>query len=348
MNPSQAAVALRHWLLEGPAQLDDGEHAGGVIGSLDADGRAAYVYVEDTGYYLQWLAGLEPGATQLGPRARAAIDWCERQFAAGPPATRVYLRSAPADWRNDAVFLFDLAMLAGGIARAVQAGLVDPPRALLQRLLAELERLVLNGELTPLRRLDATATLPDRWSTRFDRFELKAATRVLMLQEIVALPPALHSACLRCVAQRAPEAAQAPVEWLHPTLYFLEGVLACDRAFWPGAAALLQRVLAFDNGRGELPEAPEANGVWRSDIIAQALRVGLVLRRHDDANAPTPAQLDRLAHALAARVTPDGAIAFRPDAQPPLPNVWCAMFAEQALRWHAADPAAAPAPQSIV
>lgn len=348
MSGSPAADALRRWLLHGPAQLRAGEHAGGVVGSLDAAGRAGYVYGEITGYYLHWLAGLEePGATRAA-HAQAAIDWCERQFAAGVPPTRVYLTGAPPDWRNAAVFLFDLAMLAGGIARAVRAGLVELPRPLLAHLTAELERLVVDGELTPLRRLDATTTLPDRWSTRFDRFELKAVTRVLMLQELGELPPALHAACLRCVTRRAPEAAGAPVEWLHPTLYFLEGVLACDRTPWPGAAALLQRVLAFDNGRGELPEAPDSTAVLRSDVMAQALRVGVVLQRHGSAGAPTPAQLDRLATALAARVTPEGALAFRPDVEPPLPNVWCAMFAEQALRWHAADPAAPPAPELIV
>jgi len=295
MNSGQASAALRRWLLDGPAQLRAGEHAGGVAGSLDADGRAAYVYVEITGYYLHWLAGLDADAARRATRARAAIDWCERRFAAGVPATRIYLDDAVPDWRNQATFLFDLAMLAGGIARAVRAGLVEAPHELLARLTAELERLVVDGALTPLRRLDAAAVLPDRWSTRFDRFELKAATRVLMLQEIGELPAGLLEACRRCVAQRAPEAAQAPVEWLHPTLYFLEGVLACDRAHWPGAAALLQRVLAFDDGAGALPEAPESSAVRRSDIIAQALRVGLVLRRDDVPGAPTPAQLDRLA-----------------------------------------------------
>lgn len=346
MNSAKAAGALRHWLLDGPAQLRAGEHAGGVIGSLDAAGQAVYVYGEITGYYLHWLAGLEDATTVRAERARAAVDWCERQFAAGVPATRVYVVTAVEDWRNAAVFLFDLAMLAGGIARAVSAGLIPVPHTLLQRLSTELARLVVNGELTPLRRLYPSTTLPDRWSTRFDRFELKAATRVLMLQEITPLPATLQAACLRCVAQRAPEAAQAPVEWLHPTLYFIEGVLACHRTYWPGAAELLQRLLAFDNGRGELPEAPETSAVWRSDIIAQALRAGLLLRRHGIAGAPTPAQLDRLAAALAARVSPDGALAFRPD--PPLPNVWCAMFAEQALRWHASEPGDPFAPELIV
>jgi hypothetical protein len=260
----------------------------------------------------------------------------------------VPLLPAAPDWRNEAVFLFDLAMLAGGVARAVRAGLVPLPGTLVARLGEELSRLVQDDRLRPLRALRAAVDLPDRWSTRLDRFELKAATRVLMLAEVAPLPPAVVVACHALAEQRAPEAAQAPVELLHPTLYYLEGLLACDPRHWPGAAPLLARVLALDNGRGELPESPHAPGVWRSDVIAQALRVGIMLRARGVPGAPVAAALERLAAALVPRVAADGAIAFRPDAQPPLPNVWCAMFAEQALRWHAGGDAADRDPGDIV
>jgi len=33
------------------------------------------------------------------------------------------------------------------------------------------------------------------------------------------------------------------------------------------------------------------------------------------------------------RVQTDGSIAFRPDAEEPQVNSWCAMFAQQALDW---------------
>ena len=65
------------------------------------------------------------------------------------------------------------------------------------------------------------------------------------------------------------------------------------------------------------------------------MSAGVALRAHSVAGAPDGASLALLARALESRIDAEGAIPFRPDARPPLPNVWCAMFAEQALRWHA-------------
>lgn len=338
-----AAARLRDWLLHGPAQLGGGPHDGGVAGSFDAQGRAGYVYGEITGYYLHWLADVDAPLEARAVRAVRAVAWAQRVFASGVPPTRIALLPAAPDWRNEAVFLFDLAMLAGGLARAAQAGLVELPASLVQRLYAELEQLLEGGALRPLRRLRHDLGLPDRWSTRLDAFEVKAATRVLMLHAQHPAPPPLAAACAALCAERAPRAAQAPVELLHPTLYYAEGVLAGDRAHWPGVAALLDRLLALASADGELPEDPAVPGVLRSDVIAQALRVGLLLQRHGVPGAPAPARLAPLAAQLAARVAADGSLAFRRDAVP-LPNVWCAMFAEQALRWWetpgAPDPAA--------
>ncbi|MEO7252410.1 MAG: hypothetical protein ABIW30_07370, partial [Arenimonas sp.] len=110
-----AAARLRGWLLSGPAQVDEGPEAGGVSGTVDNVGRAEYVYGESTGYYLHWLASPHlQGQPSLAANAGAALAWCERRFgAAGPVPTRIALQTLPDDWRNRAVFCFDLAMLVG-------------------------------------------------------------------------------------------------------------------------------------------------------------------------------------------------------------------------------------------
>jgi hypothetical protein len=338
-----ACLRLRHWLLHGPAQLSGSEYDGGVVGSFDASGNPGYVYGEIAGYFLHWLVDVDAPHAARALRAERAFAKCVRQFEHGVPPTRIALQPAPPDWRNAAVFLFDLAMLAGGLARATRAGLIRAPEPLAQRLAAELSRLVQDGQLLPLRRVLPSAELPDRWSTRLDNFEVKAATRILMLAEITPLPPGLAFACARLCAERAPQAGGAPLDLLHPTLYYAEGVLCCGREHWPGVGALLRRILALASPAGELPEDPQAPGVLRSDVIAQALRVGLLLQRHGVPGAPAAAALAPLAQALAARVQPDGSMPFRGDAAP-LANTWCAMFAEQALRWWtqelAPDPAA--------
>ena len=56
------------------------------------------------------------------------------------PPTRLYLSGAPADWRNDAVFSFDLAMAARGVAMTGR-GLGRPQRRTLARLCGWLDRI---------------------------------------------------------------------------------------------------------------------------------------------------------------------------------------------------------------
>ena len=332
-----AAGRLRHWLLHGPAQLSDGRHCGGVAGRVEGD-RPVYVYAEITGYFLHWLADLATHETHelLGERARRAIDWSTRQFAAGRvPPTRVYLDATANDWRNDAVFFFDLAMLLRGSIAIAEAGIEAPPPALLGAVIAQLAQFADHGVLRASRPLGPDVVLPRRWSTLGGPFLLKASSRVTLAQRFHELPAPLRQACAHELARWSPGAANIPLDQLHPTLYFAEGLLLARPQDLQPVGELLARCLALQRADGSLPEADVGSPLARSDIIAQALRLGVLLRQENVLSAPSDAQLDRLATALLARVDHAGTIAFDIAAVSPQPNVWCAMFAEQALRWFA-------------
>ena len=118
-------------------------------------------------------------------------------------------------------------------------------------------------------------------------------------------------------------------------MYFLEGELALACEHNGRTAALLKALLASADSAGNLPESLTTPHVQRADIVAQALRIGVLLRAVADRRAPRQAALDQLAANLLARVHDDGAITFCEGVQPPQRNVWCAMFAEQALSWYA-------------
>jgi hypothetical protein len=349
----RAAARLRHWLLHGPAQLREGEHSGGVAGTLAADGRPRYVYAEITGYYLSWLADIAADADAALVRSRAALamQWATRAFAAPgqAPPTRLYLAAAEPDWRNDALFFFDLAMLVRGIDAAVEAGVAPAERDLRERLHTQLAQFVQGDRLCCAIQLRGTHALPPRWSTRGGPFLVKASSRIAYGARHAALHEPLARACANDSAAWATQAAAIDLDMLHPTLYFAEGLLLSRPDCTDAVASLLQRCLAQRLADGSLPETavgepPARAGKVRNDILAQALRVGILLQNLDAHGAPAQAQLDRLAATLLERIGDNDYLAFNADSADQA-NVWCTMFAEQALRWYAtAHDAHAPRP----
>ncbi len=335
----KAATRISTWLLSPQVQLREGVHAGAIAGAMDSAGRARYVYPEIAGYYLHWLAEthVDKARGDLSAAAVRAADWTARQFAGGALArTRSYLSEDTGDWRNDAVFFFDFAMLLRGLCAAAETGLIALPREVVHRLIAELDKFAgADGELRAARLLDAGTTLPARWSTLGGPFEVKACSRVLLASRQAELPPKLAAACERLIERYALNTATLALEMLHPTLYFAEGMLLArpDRA--GKVAKLLARMLCLQRDDGSLPEAEHGSDLPRSDIIAQALRVGLQLRSRSVEHAPDDRALGLLAGALLDRVGADGSVSFRNDVANREPNVWCSMFAEQALRWYA-------------
>ncbi|GMV31341.1 MAG: hypothetical protein AMXMBFR59_34660 [Rhodanobacteraceae bacterium] len=326
------AARLRGWLLGGSVQCTHGVHAGGVFGAFDANGAARYVYPEITGYYLHWLAETAHSGhadARTAVAAAAAADWACRVLADGAvPATRAYVDGTDADdWRNRAVFFFDLAMLLRGLCAAREAGLVTSVQAAITRLVDELARFVEDGAIRAAR-TGSGAELPPRWSTLGGPFEVKASSRVELAARHVPLPPALAAACRGLAQGLRSGIATLKLDMLHPTLYFAEGMLVAEPDCRAAIATLARRCLALADADGNLPEAEDSD-VPRSDILAQTLRVLLL---SDGAGG---SEVARVAEALCDRVDGRGRLPFRVDVAAPQANVWCAMFAEQALRWYA-------------
>ena len=323
-----------------------------MAGTIAADGKPLYVYAEITGYYLSWLADLAgtESATSAAESAAHAVAWAARAFAQTGelPPTRIYLDAAQAepDWRNGAVFFFDLAMLLRGLDAASEAGIAHLPAELRSRLRAELLHFVENDTLRCALPLHADATLPQRWSTCGGPFLVKASSRVAYSARHAPLPVALARACVHEDERGAARAGDVEIGMLHPTLYFAEGLLLSRPDCAPAIAHLLRRCLNLAQPDGTLPETANGSKRLRNDIIAQALRVGLLLREAGTAQAPDTSELDRLAQALIARVDAAGFLPFD-TATAAQGNVWCSMFAEQALRWYAdAGVAGTPRPNA--
>jgi len=180
--------------------------------------------------------------------------------------------------------------------------------------------------------------LPDRWSTRRGGFLAKAAAGVLAAGEILPhVGVRLRTAAAATVAASLDAAVGEPHDETHPALYAIEGALIVPdrRAVAPLMPALTNHVdmlLAHAAVDGWLPESRNAAGVGRLDIVAQTLRAAALLRARCADWSPDPRALDKLRQALVRCISPAGELPFAPRAAAPQYNVWCAMFAEQALQ----------------
>lgn len=339
-----AVRRIEEWLLGSAIQLPEGAHRGGIAGWLDRAGRPEFVYLEITGYYLTAMAWLAGGAASSDERVAAALergrrarDWVGSVTADGAtPPTRLYLSPEREDWRNAAVFSFDLAMAARGVACFGAFGHGGEAEALVRELVSRVREVCSDTSPLPSHAQRTAGTVPERWSTRPGPHHLKAAAALLRLPEDV-LDAALARACRDTVAHWAAALDESPpVAELHPLLYGLEGLLMLQPA--PTERTLdsveraYERLLRLQAVDGSLPAAAGSSEV-RADVVAQALRVGALLRaagRPPDADRGR--RLDALADVLLRHVRADGGVLFSLDQD--IANAWCAMFAHQALVLH--------------
>jgi hypothetical protein len=345
-DAATAREELTCWLLGPHVQVASGEHAGAVVGWVDRDGNASYAYPEITGYYLQWLAWLAADAcTDETPRDRTRGETRRRALAAqrwllswahagDTPQTRIYLQRAEPDWRNGALFFFDLAMVARGLANAARAGLIEVDRALIERISALLSTLIgEDGMFEACRASSADVHLPPRWSTRRGPFLAKAASGVLLATAAFpAMPRELQRAADATFAASLDSLTGAEQGEAHPLLYAIEGALSLPAH--PAAVRTLAQIrrhvrdlLGQWSDDGYLPESLRGAGRPRLDIVAQGIRAAVLLL-DDEASKQIIARMTR---ALASHVDAQRGIRFSPSDDAVQYNAWTAMFAEQAL-----------------
>ncbi|HEX3462871.1 MAG TPA: hypothetical protein VHS78_02290 [Candidatus Elarobacter sp.] len=313
-----------------------GPHRGGVAGWLNEADRAAFVYGEITGYFLTcglFIARYHDDDDPLRRRLVGAEAWLDAIWRDAPPPTRVYLERDEPDWRNEAVFSFDCAMMLRGLNGIASEG-ASRTRAAIEAALLDL--VAADGTLRSHRTRADGAALPERWSTADGPFQLKTATAILSSPGI--------SAPLRASAEKT---ARRWLDWypaheltgdLHPLLYHLEGLLLWgarrdEWECWRLAAEIFDEIMARQRSDGDLPSALlDERSEPRSDVTAQALRVGTLLVEAGFLPGRRLRRLAGLADALVSYADPRGGLRFRrADAAQRHVNVWCTVFAYQAL-----------------
>ena len=337
---------LAAWL-RNVAQCQHGPHAGAIAGCVSVSGAPSYVYPEIAGYYLTWLAWRAARSghdSDDGERARAVQRWLAQWLAMPSLPTRVHFDGTSGDWRNDALFCFDIAMVLRGLAAAGRAGLLAPDPAVVDGMCGALSRLVASdGMFEACVPSGPGGPIPSRWSTRRGPFLAKAAAGVLRAASVLPIPQPLQAAAELTFVASVGQLAREPHRETHPLLYAFEGVLDMPQHprfhdALPSVAAQFDMLLAYASHDAHLPESlcrTSANGPARIDVMAQTLRVGYLLAAHRPQQPPDRVGLARLRQSLARQVRPGNGVGFARSAASAQANVWATMFADQALAFAA-------------
>ena len=320
---------IASWLLSSGIRIQDGPEAGAVAGWLNVEGEPTFAYTEITGYYLSCMAFMhEVGRSEpnVALNANRAVAWLHAKCANGDaPLTRYYLQAGVADWRNQAVFSFDLAMVLRGlasvkglVAESMRQDTIDTLRRYFCRFISP------DRQLVPyIHRSDKL--LSDRWSTRPGPYQLKTAAALLCFGD--GQEEEMKQASLNMYERwRAPFFPLS--DELHAALYAVEGLIlfgahGCHEA-WKAA-------------EGQYERCTEHLTYVRSDVVAQALRTACVLQSRGLLQRPGwDEKISKLAGALKGFVGQDGAVLYSDPSVSSLVhlNACSAMFAYQAFTFY--------------
>ncbi len=318
---SFAAASISNWLLTSNIVIHGGLHRGAVAGWLNADGHPSFAYPEITGYYLSWLASVaaaERVSDKVRIAATEAIGWFTRIANDELPLLTRYYESPQEDWRNRAVFTFDLSMAARGISDSRCIATEDIAQTPLRWLLGLLSETCRRGEALPVYTI-ARGQLPSRWSTQPGPYQLKPAAALLFGVE--PLPRGVRGAAWNTYDQwRSVRPQLNGPEDLHPALYALEGLI--EFAQHGDKEAFNLAVCRLEDVSCKLYEWPND---LRSDVIAQTLRLSCLLQsaRH---------RISALRRLLKEFVDEAGRVSFRPLTSRPVHwNAWSAIFTYDSL-----------------
>jgi hypothetical protein len=316
------------WLLNGSGQWRGGPHHGAIAGWLGRNNRPEVLYPEIAGYFLTWVRFLDELASArqavADEKARQAAKWLLVRFETESTLpTRYWLQPTGADWRNNALFSFDLAMIYRGL-RCVENLLDEQLRhQLLGYLIPHLLRFCpLNGTLVPCLPRDQYS-VPQRWSTQPGPHQLKTAAALLFSSNDV--PSEIESAAINTYERWVSSAAgEDGIDNPHAMLYAIEGLILFGihgrEEAWELASNRYQQLLRRLRSS-------------RCDVVAQALRAGCILHSRDLLTDQFCNRvLPNLANALLAFMGPDGELFYTRTKSHR--NVWGALFAHQALLFY--------------
>jgi hypothetical protein len=312
---------LAGWLFSDTVVRREPPHDGAVISWLDADGTCNSLYPEIAGYHLQFCS-LHGHARKPQSYVARIANWLDRIAPEGNPPTVILSRDQNSDWRNSALFSFDLCIILRGLRSAEAKFPNEIPAGLSTRYLSSILRMKNAGQLAP-HIIRGAEPIPEKWSTTTGIYQVKAAGALASLQSDRMWALACDTAEARWYDF---EVTRGVVYDPHPLLYFVEGWLIFWGIFGKHIFAERARRAFATYLDQHMSIAPSA---LRGDVLAQSLRAGTILQATEVAEPRWNALSAELLLELLSRINEDGSIRFNPEGHK---NAWATLFSWQALR----------------
>ncbi len=360
-------LLAKDWLLNSGIQNTAGEVLGGFNSWFDLDtGRYPYVYSEITGYGITTLLFLDDlFEGDFIARAKLAADWLEKNalHECGGVRTRDYrekmTESDVYSFQSDNLYAFDNGM--------VLYGLINLYKKCKDKKYLDFSKKIAGLMLKEMRKEDGLfyavynpstgkkEDSPRKWSSQSGSYHAKLAMGFVDLFEVTKEEKYKDAALTLCrssisfqmedgrfMTSRADESTH-----LHPHSYSAEGLLYTGMHL--GHEDLVSSAekgvkWALDNqcDDGGIPKKHGPSGCipfYRSDSLAQILRLGVILKSIGKLEAKYDSRLERLkAKILSFQYKENGPqkggfyYGFTLDGQRKEHiNSWCGMFALQAL-----------------
>lgn len=314
----------------------------GMVGWVESRTKLPeYIYGEITGYFLSFCAEVCANQSEMKesllPIMIKHVEWLDSAIKDGFK-TR-YMLNEKTDWRNSAIFSFDIAMIIRGLIDVSSYLDVNATLELYKKLFESFVEENTNT-IKPYISVDRMI-LPDKWSTRFDAHFMKIVANVLPVfssQSDIVIYNLLN--------KKADELYCYDMKYLlttdsHPLMYYLEGILLlCEmgdlddvkkkryqqkaREVYLNVIHLISDDLLLDN--------PTAGTYVRSDVLAQFVRIGVLLINDDLLPVETMNYIKCILDYICDKHIVEGRVCFFDKEQDEnFYNTWCAMFLYQAL-----------------
>ncbi len=304
----------------------------GMVGWLRSNThKADYVYGEITGYFLSFCAYVYKREQNTTEKKRIEniiknhVDWLNTTITTGLK-TR-YTLGTYEDWRNNALFAFDIAMIIRGLDDVKD--IVSVSSVMAEYLEIVNKFISPSGILTSVY-TSASEPLPQKWSTTFDVHLVKVAANLCGIPQWDNHCTEKTVDALKCI-----KFEELIKKDSHPIFYYLEGLLLLSGKNFIKDTSIIDYVTSIYIqllAQGTISNNSTTKEYMRSDVLSQQIRIGSILYSYGKLTKSEYSAIEKLVDYLIDNFYDEGYICFfEKDTPNNYYNAWCAMFAYQAL-----------------